>query len=195
MKQRALFADPAAIPGFRYQEDLFSRADEQVFVRGFESLPFKPFEFHGYLGNRRVVWFGWRYDYSGARLREAEPIPDFLLPLRQIAARFSSLAEAALVHTLVTEYAPGAGIGWHRDKGQFGKVIGLSFCEPCRLRFRRKAGERWERRAVEVAPRSAYLLDGEARHVWEHSIPPMEKLRYSVTFRSLAAGDDYSVSE
>jgi alkylated DNA repair dioxygenase AlkB len=187
LKQTRLFADPAAIPGLRYQADLISRDDERGFVRGFERLDFKPFEFHGYLGNRRVVSFGLRYDYSGARLREAAPIPDFLLPLRAIAARFSGQAEEALAHTLVTEYAPGAGIGWHRDKGQFGKVVGLSFCEPCRLRFRRKDGERWERRVVEVMPRSAYLLDGEARHVWEHSISPMEKLRYSVTFRSLAA--------
>lgn len=186
MKQTGLFAEPAVVPGFRYQDELLSPADEQQLVRGFEGLDFKPFEFHGHLGNRRVVSFGLRYDYSGARLREAAPIPDFLIPLRQIAARFSGQVEEALVHTLVTEYAPGAGIGWHRDKGQFGKVVGMSFCAPCRLRFRRKDGSRWERRAVEIAPRSAYLLDGEARHVWEHSIAPMEKLRYSVTFRSLA---------
>jgi alkylated DNA repair dioxygenase AlkB len=192
VKQEQLFA-AEAVAGFCYQEELFSCQEEQGFVRGFETLPFKPFEFHGYLGNRRVVSFGWRYDYSGARLREAEPMPDFLLPLRAIAARFSGLPESELVHTLVTEYAPGAGIGWHRDKANFGKVVALSFCAPCRLRFRRSRGEGWERRAVEVAPRSAYLLDGEARHVWEHSIPPMEKLRYSVTFRSLAAG--YTPSE
>ena len=192
--QTDLFGTAPDLPkGFVYRDDMLTKAEEAHLVGQFAKLPFKPFEFHGYLGNRRVVSFGLRYDYSGARLREAAPIPDFLLPLRAIAARFSGQAEDALVHTLVTEYAPGAGIGWHRDKGQFGKVVGLSFCEPCRLRFRRRDGARWERRAVNVAPRSAYLLDGEARHVWEHSISPMEKLRYSVTFRSLAA--DYSVSE
>jgi alkylated DNA repair dioxygenase AlkB len=185
VKQAQLFA--GEIAGFRYQEALFSHAEEQGFVRGFETLPFKPFEFHGYLGNRRIVSFGLRYDYSGARLRKAEAMPDFLLPLRQVAARFSGLAEGELVHTLVTEYAPGAGIGWHRDKANFEKVVALSFCAPCRLRFRRKRGEGWERRAVEVAPRSGYLLDGEARQVWEHSIPAMDTLRYSVTFRSLVA--------
>jgi alkylated DNA repair dioxygenase AlkB len=155
-------------------------------VRGIESLQFKPFEFHGYLGNRRVVSFGWRYDYGGARLRKAEPAPEFLAPLRRIAARFGGLEMDAFAHTLVTEYVPGAGIGWHRDKAQFGKVVGLSFCSPCRLRFRRKQGERWERRAIDVAPRSGYLLDGAARHVWEHSIAPMTALRYSVTFRTFA---------
>jgi alkylated DNA repair dioxygenase AlkB len=193
MRQAQLFAGETEIQGFRYQDCLFSPAEENAFVRGFENLPFKPFEFHGYLGNRRVVSFGWRYDYSGAQLRKAEPPPEFLAPLRQIAARFGGVEAEEFAHTLVTEYAPGAGIGWHRDKANFGKVVALSFHAPCRLRFRRKRGEGWERRAVEVAPRSGYLLDGEARHVWEHSIPPMERLRYSVTFRTLA--EDYTPSE
>jgi alkylated DNA repair dioxygenase AlkB len=187
MRQAQLFAEPA-VPGFRYQEELLSAADERALVREFERLPFKPFEFHGYLGNRRTVSFGWRYDYSGARLRKAEEMPDFLVPLRDRAGGFAELVPHALVHALVTEYAPGAGIGWHRDKAHFGKVVALSFCTPCRLRFRRKRDDGWERRAVTVAPRSAYLLDGEARQVWEHSIPPMEALRYSVTFRSLQEG-------
>jgi alkylated DNA repair protein (DNA oxidative demethylase) len=193
MKQAQLFAGDTGIAGFRYQDDLFSPKEEEDFVRRLEPLDFKPFEFHGYLGNRRTVSFGWRYDYSGARLRKAEAMPDFLLPLRERAAGFAGLAPDRLVHALVTEYAPGAGIGWHRDKAHFGRVVALSFCAACRLRFRRKLGEAWERRAMEVAPRSAYLLDGEARHVWEHSIPPMEKLRYSVTFRSLKEG--YTPSE
>jgi alkylated DNA repair dioxygenase AlkB len=192
MRQAQLFAEPA-VPGFRYQEDLLSPAEEKALVAAFEKLSFKPFEFHGYLGNRRTVSFGWRYDYSGARLRKAEEMPDFLLPLRDRAADFARLAPDALVHALVTEYAPGAGIGWHRDKAHFGKVVALSFCAPCRMRFRRKRESGWDRHAVTVAPRSAYLLDGEARHVWEHSIPPMQALRYSVTFRSLHEG--YTPSE
>ena len=189
MKQAELFGGEAGIAGLRYREELFSPVREQSLVGAFAALPFKPFEFHGYLGNRRVVSFGWRYDYSGARLKKADEVPEFLLPLRDAAAQFAGLAPGELVHALVTEYAPGAGIGWHRDKPNFGKVVALSFCSPCRLRFRRKKGDGWERRAMAVAPRSAYLLDGEARHVWEHSIPPMEKLRYSVTFRTLAAAD------
>lgn len=193
MKQARLFAGEAEVEGFRYQDALFSPAEEQDFVRGFERLPFKPFEFHGYLGNRRVVSFGWRYDYGGARLTKAEAMPEFMTPLRQIAAQVGGIEPDAFAHTLVTEYAPGAGIGWHRDKQNFGKVVGLSFGAPCRLRFRRKLGGRWDRRAVDVAPRSGYLLDGEARHVWEHSIAPMAALRYSVTFRTLA--DGYTPSE
>lgn len=174
--------------GLHYREDLFSAAEEAGFVRRFESLPFEPFAFHGYQGNRRIVSFGWRYDYSGQRLRDAAPMPDFLEPLKAVAARFSGLAREGFTHALVTEYAPGAGIGWHRDKPMFHHVVALSFLAPCRLRLRRRHLDKWERRKLPVAPRSGYMLDGEARQVWEHSIPPMERLRYSVTFRDFVPG-------
>ena len=110
-------------------------------------------------------------------------MPDFLLPLRERAAAFAQLPEAELRQALVTEYAPGAGIGWHRDKPMFGEVIGVSLLSPCNLRFRRAAPDGWERRSLNPAPRSAYLLQGPARNEWEHSIPGVKTQRYSVTFR------------
>jgi alkylated DNA repair dioxygenase AlkB len=192
MSQLGLFAADIGVAGFRYQEALLPAEEELKLVRNFEGLPFEPFAFHGYLGNRRVVSFGWRYDYAGATVRKAQAMPPFLTPLRRLAAAFAGLAPEELVHALVTEYAPGAGIGWHRDKPMFGKVVALSFCSACRLRFRRKGEGGWDRQSLDVAPRSAYLLQGEARHVWEHSIPPVEKLRYSVTFRTLL--DDFAAA-
>jgi alkylated DNA repair dioxygenase AlkB len=98
----------------------------------------------------------------------------------------AGLAPEALVHALVNEYPPGAPIGWHRDKAAFGQVVGVSLLSPCTLRFRRPDGSGWERRSLTLEPRSAYWLAGEARLAWEHSIPPVEALRYSVTFRTLA---------
>ena len=182
MSQTSLFPD--APKGFIYGTGLFSAADETRFAGLFATLPLKPFEFHGHLGHRRIVSYGWRYDYSGARLREAEPIPDFLESLRDVAARFSAIPAPDFQHALVTEYAPGAGIGWHRDKPMFEDVVALSFLAPCRLRFRRRHGAGWERVVADVAPRSGYLLRGPARDEWEHSIPPLDRLRYSVTFRN-----------
>jgi alkylated DNA repair dioxygenase AlkB len=92
-------------------------------------------------------------------------------------------------HVLVTEYGPGAGIGWHRDKSVFGETVGVSLLSPCVLRLRRKVGERrWERVNVTAAPRSAYLLSGPARSEWEHSIPAVGEPRYSITFRHLREG-------
>jgi alkylated DNA repair dioxygenase AlkB len=86
---------------------------------------------------------------------------------------------------LVTEYGPGAAIGWHRDKGVFDEVVGISLVSPCNFRFRRKSGSAWERYSLTVEPRSMYLLSGAARTEWEHSIPGVDALRYSITFRSL----------
>ena len=175
--------DTPLVPGFRHQSDVISAADETRFAACFKALPFKPFDLHGHLGNRRIVSFGWRYDYGARSLEQAAPMPDFLLALRDIAGAFSGIGAAAFEQALVTEYPPGAGIGWHRDKPMFRHIVALSFLSPCRLRFRRQMATGWERRSLIAEPRSAYMLDGEARTVWEHSIPAVESLRYSVTFR------------
>jgi alkylated DNA repair dioxygenase AlkB len=182
--QLDLFQADATLPeGLRYQPELITPTEEARLIEAIADLPFKPFEFHGYLGKRRVVPFGWRYDYSARAVGEAAPIPDFLLPLRERAAAFAELAAAEFRQALVTEYAPGAGIGWHRDKPMFGEVIGVSLLSPCNLRFRRVSPDGWERRSLIPAPRSAYLLQGPARSEWEHSIPGVRTQRYSVTFR------------
>ena len=174
------------LEGFRYQPALVDRTDEDALVARVRELPFREFEFHGYLGKRRVVSFGWQYDFSeGGALRKADDIPEFLLPLRERAASFAELEPEALQHVLVTEYAPGAGIGWHRDKAVFGQVVGISLLAPCVLRFRRKVDGKWERVNVPAEPRSAYSLSGPARLEWQHSILRVDALRYSITFRNV----------
>ena len=131
--------------------------------------------------------FGYRYDYDRRAVVEAAPFPAFLMSLRRKVAQIFDRPADAFEQVLINEYKPGAGIGWHRDKAQFDEVVGVSLLAPCRLRFRRKAGERWERASLAVEPRSAYLLSGPARTVWEHSIPVLDRLRYSITFRTLVA--------
>jgi alkylated DNA repair dioxygenase AlkB len=186
--QLSLFADakPAALPpGVSYFPDVLTAQEEQDTVAAIAQLDLKPFDFHGFEGNRRVASFGWRYDFNGGGLQRTRSIPEFLEPLRRKAAETAGLSPSDLEHVLVTEYAPGAGIGWHRDRPQFGKVVAVSLLAPCRLRFRKKRGDTWERLSHIVEPRSAYVLDGEGRDNWEHSIPPMEELRYSLTFRTM----------
>jgi alkylated DNA repair dioxygenase AlkB len=172
--------------GFRYETGIVPPAEERELAAGIAKLPLREFEFHGYTGKRRVISFGWKYEFEGETLREADPIPSMLIPLRDRAARFAGIEPEALAHVLVTEYAPGAAIGWHRDKAVFGDVVGISLLSPCVFRLRRKAGAGWERYSLTVEPRSAYLLRGPSRNHWEHSIRPPEGLRYAVTFRSLA---------
>ncbi len=171
--------------GFVYREEVLSAEEERHFVERLALLPFAAFEFHGFLGRRRIVSFGWRYDYAGRQIRPSAQLPEFLLPLRERAAQVGGLAAESLQQVLITEYAPGAPIGWHRDKPEFQDVVAISFLAPCLLRFRRRRRDGWERRSLDVMPRSAYVLSGAARTEWEHSIPPLSALRYSVTFRNL----------
>ncbi len=183
-----LFAPPPALPeGLRHADGVLSPDVADAVVARLGDLPFQAFDFHGFKGLRRIVSFGARYDFSAARLREAEPLPDFLAPVRDAAAAFAGVDPAAFAHVLITEYAPGAGIGWHRDRPEFDKIVGVSFGAPAVLRFRRREGERWRRASLKLDPRSAYLLDGAARTDWQHSIAPGEALRYSATFRTLRA--------
>jgi alkylated DNA repair dioxygenase AlkB len=183
-EQPSLLEPAFALPeGLEYRESFVSREEEASLVERLSGLELKEFEFHGYLGRRRVASFGLRYDFNDMAVRDAAPLPEFLRPVRDRAAAFAGLEPEALGHALVTEYTAGAAIGWHRDRAVFGDVIGVSFVSPCRFRFRRKRGESWDRRSLTLAPRSAYLLRGPARHEWQHSIPPVEALRYSVTFR------------
>ena len=191
-QQLALFAPlatPAMPPGFRYAPDVIDAAEEARLVGAFADLPFKEFEFHGFLGKRRVVSFGLRYDFNGGGLQQAAPIPPFVLPVRERAAAFAGLAPDRLQHVLITEYRPGAAIGWHRDRPNFGDVIGVSLLSPCTFRMRRKREAGWERAAMQLDRRSVYLMRGASRDDWEHSIPAVEELRYSITFRSLRVPD------
>lgn len=182
--QPELFVDETLPEGFRYAENVLTAAEERTLAQKFAALRFKPFEFHGYLGKRRIVSYGYRYDFGERTLRDSAALPDFLLVLRDKAAQFAHLPVESFEQAMITEYAPGAGIGWHRDKPMFSEVIALSFLAPCVLRFRRKRGDSWERRRQSLTPRSAYLLSGPARWDWYHSIPGVDALRYSVTFRN-----------
>ena len=185
--QLGFFEDPAPpLPdGFKYTPEVISRDVEQQLLGRFRELPFREFEFHGYTGKRRVISFGWQYDFGKRRLNKADDMPDFLQELRVCAAEFAGVNAAELQQVLVSEYSPGAGIGWHRDKAVFGDVIGISLLSPCVFRLRRRAGTTWERVNLTAEPRSAYLLRGPSRTDWEHSIPGVDALRYSVTYRNL----------
>ncbi|HEX8194401.1 MAG TPA: alpha-ketoglutarate-dependent dioxygenase AlkB [Allosphingosinicella sp.] len=185
--QMSLFEAPAPAgpEGLAYAAELISVAEEAALVERFRTLPFAPFEFQGFLGKRRTVSFGMQYRFDGSGLAEAEAMPDWLLPLRAKAAAFAGLAAEDLVHALLIEYDVGAGLGWHRDRPVFGDVVGVSLLSEAPLRFRRKRDGKWDRHVIRAAPRSAYLLRAAARTDWEHSLAPVDALRYSATFRTL----------
>ena len=171
--------------GLRYTPGFLSFAEEADLVRRLDALPFAPFQFHGFVGKRQTVSFGWSYRFDGSGLSEADPMPDWLELIRARAERAAGIAPGGLEHALLVKYEPGAGLGWHRDRPVFGDVVGISLLSPAPLRFRRRAGTKWRRFTQIVEPRSLYLLRGPARNEWEHSLAPVETLRYSITLRTL----------
>jgi alkylated DNA repair dioxygenase AlkB len=182
--QLALFSDTPALPdGLRYSADFISHEVERELVMRVAALPLQPFQFGLYEGKRRVASFGWRYDYSQRRLLPAEPFPGWLTALIRQSEAFGG-SDTRIDQVLCTEYEAGVGIGWHRDKPHFGRIFGVSLGSACRLRFRRQTGDTWERRALDVEPRSIYAMSGPSRLEWEHSIPAVDDLRYSLTFRT-----------
>jgi DNA oxidative demethylase len=171
--------------GIVYRPELLSAEEEQGLLREFETLRFDPIVLHGQAAKRTGRHYGLDYDYESRTPKPGEPVPDWLLPARARAAELAGVEPEELAEILVQHYPPGATIGWHRDAPAFDKVVGLSLGGSSRLRFQR--GKREKRRVWEVAlePRSGYVLQGEARRSWEHSIPPAKERRYSITFRTL----------
>ena len=180
-----LFGAPV-LPGVAYGNAVVTEAEEAALIAGIDASALAPFRFQGWLGKRLTASFGWRYDFDDASFGPTEPIPGWLLPLRDQAAAFSGLRADDLVQLLLTRYDPGAGIGWHRDRPVFEHVVGISLGAPTTLRFRRRRPGGFDRALIALAPRSIYHLSGEARHQWEHGIAEMAVTRWSITFRSLS---------
>jgi alkylated DNA repair dioxygenase AlkB len=181
-----LAQDPPRPEGLRYHPGFVSAAEGHDLIAKVRALPLAPFQFGVYEGKRRVAYFGTRYDYDRQTLEAADDLPEWLAPFATRIERFAALPAGSIRHTLCTEYDVGAGIGWHRDRKHFDQVFGLSLGSTCKFRFRRMDGARWERFTLDAEPRSLYAMTGPSRHVWEHSIPPVETPRYSITFRTMA---------
>lgn len=183
-----LFGGEDLLPeGMLYHAGFLGAEEERVLLRYVKELPFKEFEFHGFTGKRRTVSFGWRYDFNGGGFTTTEDMPEFLAGLRSRAETFAGNAPGSFQQVLVTEYAPGAGIGWHRDRLVFGDVVGISLFSSCTFRLRRRTAKGFDRQNFVAEPRSVYLLRGPSRTDWEHSIPAVDTLRYSITFRNVTS--------
>jgi alkylated DNA repair dioxygenase AlkB len=187
LSEQLAFLAPSSLEpdGLRYQPEFISPAAEQELIAHIAALPLRPFQFGQYEGKRRVASFGFSYDYSLRRLQDADPIPDWLGPVIAEVEAFGGRS-TQIRQVLCTEYDVGVGIGWHRDKPHFDRVFGLSLGSACKFRFRRAAGEKWQRFTLNAAPRSLYMMSGASRELWEHSIPGVESPRYSITFRTMA---------
>ena len=143
----------------------------------------------GQTARRTVRHYGLDYAYESGELVATDPLPAEMAWLRERCAQLVARDADELVQILVSRYPEGAGIGWHRDAPMFGsQIVGVSLRAPCRMRFRRTVRGERSVAAIDLAPRSAYVLAGKARWSWQHSIPPAKDLRYSITFRTLRRG-------
>jgi alkylated DNA repair protein (DNA oxidative demethylase) len=172
--------------GLVYREEFITAGEERALLDELEAVEFRSITMHGQTARRTVRHYGLDYDYESGGLVPAEPVPEWMRWLRDRCAALMERAPEDLVQILLSRYPPGAGIGWHRDAPMFGsKIAGVSLRAPCRMRFQRTVEGERSTAAIELAPRSAYLLSGKARRSWQHSIPATKDLRYSVTFRTL----------
>jgi len=187
MTQEELFAAQPALPdGFVYVPDFLTSEQEAQLLAQIRALPFHAARYKEWHARRRIVSFGGSYDFSRNELTAAPPIPQFLHPLREQLAQWANIPVSRIEHAMVAEYQPTTPLGWHRDVPQFEDVIGVSLLGRARLRFRPWPPKHNQRTtyALELEPRSAYLMRAAARWQWQHAVSPTKELRYSITFRT-----------
>lgn len=175
-RQHGLFSAPALPEGFVYLERFLSPPQESDLLEKLGALPFEEARYRQYTARRRIVMY--------------EPeVPPWLQPLRSRVAQWMDLDPAELCHALINEFRPGTPLGWHRDAPHYGRVAGVSLGGWARMRLRRYPRGPDKPVVLELAPRSAYRMEGAARWQWQHSISPTPELRYSITFRTLRRPD------
>ena len=189
-----LFEISAKVPeGFIYHPEFISESEEHELIREIQKIQLHPFKYYQFTGKRRTASFGWQYEFGNSEITTASEVPAFLLPLRTRAATLFNIDPDSLLQTSFIEYSTGSPIGWHRDIPHFGVVVGISLNAPCRMRFRKyrrgrsKDLKRDEILSIDLQPRSIYLMSGASRETWQHSIPPVKELRYSIMMRTLRA--------
>ncbi len=191
--QQTLFEPeaPELPSGWRYVADFIDASEEAALLAHIAALPLAAARYKSFTAKRRVATFGAGYDYDANRTTPADPIPTWLEPVRARAARWAGVEPTAFAMALVAEYAPGTGLGWHRDVPDYELVFGLSLGGRARMTMRPwppHAPKKADVRSLELAPRSAYVLEGDARWRWQHAIAPTRELRWSITLRTRASG-------
>jgi alkylated DNA repair dioxygenase AlkB len=188
MKQGTLFAVAPKLPaGMLYVQEFISREEEARLLAEIAELPLHEAQYKEFTAKRRIMSYGASYDFSSNELIPAGEIPPFLMPLRDRIAEWVKVPSSLFTHALIAEYKTGTQLGWHRDVPDFEFIVGVSLAGPARMRLRRyppKKGRDVETLSIDLEPRSAYVMRGEARWGWQHSIPPTKALRYSITFRT-----------
>jgi alkylated DNA repair dioxygenase AlkB len=199
-EQAKLFDLPQSLPnGLVYRPDFITPAEEEVIIAYIENLALQNATHTVHTAEedlvisarRRHMGFGWGWDYRRKKLIPGEPLPRFLHGAQKKIAKWLQIEPGRVAEALINEYTPDTALGWHVDNEGFEKIIGVSLSGWCKMRFRPLKGFKEKKDAgdvvssVELEPRSAYIMQGPVRWQWQHSVAPVKKLRYSITFRTL----------
>jgi alkylated DNA repair dioxygenase AlkB len=184
------FFAPAPLPdGLSYRAEFISPEEEARLLAAIATLPLQEAQYKEWTAKRRIVSYGGRYDFSQNKLLAATPAPQFLESLRERVAQWCDISPTRFSHAMIAEYRPGTQLGWHRDVPDFDSIAGVSLSGPARMRFRPYPPRKGKGRAtlaLDLQPRSVYMLRGTARWDWQHAISPTKSLRCSITFRTLS---------
>jgi alkylated DNA repair dioxygenase AlkB len=182
---------PALPEGLTFEEAFIGRDEEASLLAVIASLPLSEARYRGFTARRRVASYGTQYDFDDLKLSAGLPLPDALRPLREKAAAWIGVAPDAFTNVLVAEYRPGTPLGWHRDVPDFEAIVGVSLGGAARMRLRPYPPVNPKKAdviSIALPPRSAYVMRGDARWRWQHSIAPTTQLRWSITLRTARVG-------
>jgi alkylated DNA repair dioxygenase AlkB len=188
--QQKLLDIPQQLPnGLIYRPDFLTKEEERVLLEYLARMPLVNAPFGDYVSKRRHLGFGWGFDREREEFIRGEALPPFLVPLQNKIAKWTGVSKRQVVEALINEYSPGSGLGWHRDRERFETIVGISFGSWARMRFRplSRIGDSKAVVSVELEPRSVYVMQGDVRWKWQHSVAPTKALRYSITFRTVTA--------
>jgi alkylated DNA repair dioxygenase AlkB len=179
---------PPTPPGFAYHPDFINPGEENRLLKIIQDLDLQTMKFHEYEAKRKVMSFGRGWSFTEQQLKEGQPIPGSFEFLVQGVADKLDIDKAQIAQFLITEYPAGSVINWHRDAPPFAIIAGVSLLADCSFKLRPHDKSKQTRKATIVYPvnrRSLYTMQGEAKTEWQHSTAPLDKVRYSLTFRTL----------
>ena len=149
--------------------------------------------------SRKVIHFGSEYKYrTSVEKANVEPFPDWIQSLKQKLVDLEEIPkELPFDQCIVNQYLPSQGISAHiDDPRQFTDFVACFTVGSGGTMVFQKENEKIE---LFVKPGSLYIMSGEARFEWKHSMvgkksdvvdgeKRMRGVRTSITFRSVRAG-------
>ena len=174
--------------GFSYIPGFLRLDEETELLKTISTIDLHTFNFQGFEAKRKVASFGFDYSFDKRVLSKGNEIPAEFHSLISKVSRHTNISADAFGELLVTEYPVGSVINWHRDAPPFDVIAGISLLSDCRFRLRPQEKTKQGRGSIISFPvmrRSLYVISGEARTDWQHSISPVKEVRYSITLRTL----------